>query len=359
MKRDLQFPDERGKAMLDLEGLRRLAEECDAALAQRQFDKAAPVAVDPSSTYAGIRTFLRQACQADFKGLDIALIGIPTDLGVTNRPGARFGPSAVREVSAIAGGPMHHVSQLVPTNLCRIADCGDVPVSQVYDLAELIGEIAKYYDRVKDAGVTPISIGGDHSVTYPILKALGRDEPLGLVHIDAHCDTCGDIAGSKFHHGGPFRNAALAGVIDPRRTIQIGIRGRAEPYWDFSYRSGMTVVHIEEVHRYGIEAIIQKTHRVIGNKPFYLSVDVDGIDPAYTPGTGTPEIGGMRPEQVQALIRSLQGKQIVGADVVEVAPQYDTAGQTTALVAATIMWEALCVIADRIARDQERGRRGA
>ncbi|RPV49005.1 agmatinase [Pseudomonas aeruginosa] len=345
--------------MTNLKELRRLAEECDASLADKQFNKASEMSHDPSSTFSGIRTFLRQSYQAELKDLDVALIGIPSDLGVTNRSGARFGPSAVRDISAIAGGPMHHASGIVPTNVCRIADCGDVPISHLYNLEETIEEIEVYYNKVKDAGIVPISVGGDHSVTYPILKALGRDESLGLVHIDAHCDTCGDVAGSKFHHGGPFRNAALDGLIDPERTIQIGIRGRAEPYWEFSYRSGMHVVHIEEVHQEGIESIIERVHRVIGDRPFYLSIDVDGIDPAYAPGTGTPEVGGMRPEQVQALIRSLQGKEIVGADVVEVAPQYDTAGQTTALVAATIMWEALCVISDRIARQQECGLRKA
>lgn len=327
-----------------------IARECDIALDSKKFNTYSKVPYDPSTTFSGVRTFLRQTFQASLENIDVAIVGIPTDVGVTNRTGARYGPSAVREMSSIAGGPIHHVSAIVPTNLCRIADCGDVPLEHLYDIEKVMADIETYYLKIKNAGIIPLSVGGDHSVTYPILKALGCDEPLGLVHVDAHCDTSGAMAGSKFHHGGPFRNAALAGAIDPKRTIQIGIRGRAEPYWEFSYRSGMTVVHIEEVHESGIDSIIEKALCVIGNKPFYLSIDVDGIDPAYTPGTGTPEIGGLRPEQVQSLIRSLRGRAIVGADVVEVAPPYDTPGQTTALVAATLLWEELCLVAEQVAK---------
>lgn len=333
--------------------LQKIADECDIALNNKNFNIRSEMPYDPSTTFSGIRTFLRQKFQLSLEDIDIALVGVPTDIGVTNRSGARYGPSAVREMSSIAGGPIHHVTSVVPTNLCRIADCGDVPFTHLYDIEQVMADIEAHYLKIKKAGIIPLSVGGDHSITYPILKALGKDQSLGLVHVDAHCDTSGIMAGSKFHHGGPFRNAALAGALDPKRTIQIGIRGRAEPYWEFSYRSGMTVVHIEEVHEYGIEAIIQKALAVIGNEPFYLSIDVDGLDPAYTPGTGTPEIGGLRPEQVQALIRGLRGRAIIGADVVEVAPQYDTPGQTTALVAATLLWEELCLIAERVNKISE------
>lgn len=337
-------------ASATLARLQRIAEDCDAAFSDERLNrlKSSTTAGDTGSTFAGIRTLLGMPYQEGLAGVDIALIGVPTDSGVTNRSGARFGPTAVRQISSVVGGPLHHVSRIVPQDLCRIADCGDVAIEQLYELGAAIAEIRAFYERVKDAGVTPISVGGDHSISYPILQALGRDEPLGLVHIDAHCDTCGALGGSKFHHGGPFRNAALAGALDPERTIQIGIRGRAEPYWDFSYRSGMTVLHIEECRQLGMERLVDRVRQVVGDGPTYLSIDVDGIDPAYAPGTGTPETGGFRPDEVQVIVRALRGCKLVGADVVELAPPYDNASQTTALVAATMMWEALCVIADSL-----------
>lgn len=331
-----------------LEMLQKIADECDAAFSDERLNRlrANSSAGDTGATFAGLRTLLGMPYQQNLAGIDIALIGVPSDIGVTNRSGARFGPSAIRQISSLVGGPVHHASQIVPQDLCRIADCGDVPIERIYELEAVIQEIGAFFNRIRDAGVTPISAGGDHSITFPILQALGRDEAVGLVHIDAHCDTCGVLGGSKFHHGGPFRNAALAGVLDPERTVQIGIRGRAEPYWDFSRKSGMTILHIEKCRELGVKRVIERVLQVIGDKPAYLSIDVDGMDPAYTPGTGTPETGGLSPEEVQAIIRGLRGCKLVGADVVELAPPYDNESQTTALVAATMMWEALCIIAD-------------
>ncbi len=197
----------------------------------------------------------------------------------------------------------------------------------------------------------PLSVGGDHSITYPILKALGHDRPVGLVHIDAHCDTMGEIEGSKFHHGGPFRQAVLAGVLDPERTIQIGIRGPAEIFWGFSYKSGMTVLHIEDVDRIGIDAVVEKAREVVGDGPTYISFDVDGLDPAFTPGTGTPEAGGLTPREAQAILHGLKGIDIIGGDVVEVAPQYDPTSNT-AMVGAQMLFEifSLMVLAPKLAR---------
>lgn len=298
--------------------------------------------------FAGYSTLLRARQATNLDCLDIALIGVPFDFGVTNRPGARFGPQQIRELSAMTHGPMHHESGIIPAQLCRFADVGDVDLENTYNLDQGIEEIEAYFHKIADAGVIPLTAGGDHSITYPILKAIARDEPVGLIHIDAHADTGGPFNGSKFHHGGPFRNAALAGVLDPERTIQIGIRGRAEPHWDFSYDSGMRVVHIEEFYDMGLQQVIEEARRVVGDGPTYISFDVDGIDPAYTPGTGTPETGGLTPRDVQQLIRGLRGLNLVGGDAVEVAPPYDPSGNT-ALVAATMMWEMLCVIADSFA----------
>jgi guanidinopropionase len=292
--------------------------------------------------FAGVSTLLDLPFRPDapdlpdFGGLDIALVGVPMDLGVTNRAGARFGPRAVRDIERI--GPYNHALRVVPKAECQAADIGDVPMRSRFSLDDCIEDIEAFYTRIRTAGVRPLSVGGDHSITYPILKALGRDRPVGLVHIDAHCDTMGAIDGSKFHHGGPFRQAVLAGTLDPERTIQIGIRGPAEIFWGFSYDSGMTVLHIDEVDRLGVEAVAAKARAVVGDGPTYISFDVDGLDPAFTPGTGTPEAGGLTPREAQAILRGLKGIDIIGGDVVEVAPQYDPTSNT-AMVGAQMLFE--------------------
>jgi len=262
------------------------------------------------------------------------------DLGVTNRAGARFGPRAVRDVERI--GPYNHALGVAPRSECKAADIGDVPLRSRFSLDNSIEDIAAFYARIHKAGIKPISVGGDHSITYPILQALGHDRPVGLVHIDAHCDTMGEIDGSKFHHGGPFRQAVLAGVLDPERTIQIGIRGPAEVFWGFSYESGMTVLHIEDVDRLGIAHVVEKARSVVGDGPTYISFDVDGLDPAYAPGTGTPESGGLTPREAQAILHGLTGIDIVGSDVVEIAPRYDPTSNT-AMVGAQMLFELFCL----------------
>lgn len=292
--------------------------------------------------YAGISTLLDAPQQEELTGLDVALIGVPMDLGVTNRPGARFGPRAVREVERI--GPYNHQLRLAPRTRTRFADIGDVPFRSRFSLESCIEDIAAFYHQVHGAQVTPLSVGGDHSITYPILKALGQDEPVGLIHIDAHCDTGGEYDFSKFHHGGPFRLAVLDGVLDPTRTIQIGIRGSAELLWEFSYDAGMTVIHIEDFMRLGIAAVVEQARAVVGTGPVYISFDVDGLDPAYAPGTGTPEVGGITPREAQQLLRGLQGLNVIGGDVVEIAPQYDPTSNT-AQIGAQMLFELLCLVA--------------
>jgi agmatinase len=289
-----------------------------------------------SLPYAGVPTFMGLPLAPSAADLDIAVIGVPMDLGVSNRSGARFGPRAVRTIERI--GPYHPTMQGVPRSRARAADVGDVPFRSRYSLEQSLEDIENYYLALKAQGVRPLSVGGDHSITYPILKALGKDAPLGLVHIDAHCDTMGAYDGSKFHHGGPFRLAVLDGVLDPERTIQIGIRGSSNMYWEFSHASGMTVIYMEDFMRMGVEGVIEKARAVVGDLPMYITVDVDGFDPAYAPGTGTPEPGGLEAREGLALLRGLQGLNIVGADVVEVAPQYDPT-TNTAQLAAQILFE--------------------
>ena len=301
---------------------------------------------DDRVPYAGVSTLLDMPHQPDLKDIDIALIGVPFDLGVYNRAGARLGPKAIRNVAMF--GSFNHHNKISPSALCRIVDVGDVPVEHRYHLDERLGEIEKYFHKIMDAGIRPLTAGGDHSITYPILKAVGRDAPVGLVHVDAHCDTDGWMGHSKFYHGAPFRNAVLDGVLDPERTIQIGIRGPAEPVWEFSYDSGMTVIHIEDFVEMGVNKVIQKAREVVGDGPTYISFDIDGLDPVYAPGTGTPEVGGLTTREALTLIRGLRGLNLVGGDVVEVAPQYDPT-TNTARAGAQMMFEILCLLAEAAA----------
>ena len=332
-----------------LRKLRELYSEADGSqyLSERFKHVGEKLADTPRNTtkpYAGVPTFLDLPYNEDFSGLDVALIGVPMDLGVTNRSGARFGPRAVRTIERV--GPYSHVLDEVPQSVLKAADIGDVPMRSRFSLSKSLEDIEAFYKKEQAGGVIPLSVGGDHSITYPILKAVGEKEPVGMVHIDAHMDTGGAYDGEKFHHGGPFRQAVLAGVLDPERCVQIGIRGSSEMSGEFSFESGMTVIHAEDVERQGIDAIVATAKKVVGDKAFYITIDVDGIDPAYTPGTGTPEIGGLTPLQVQMMLRELKGLNIVGGDVVEVAPQYDPT-TNTAHVAAQLLFELFALLAVR------------
>ena len=297
--------------------------------------------------YAELATFMRAPLATSLGDVDIGLIGVPTDLGVTNRPGARHGPREIRNSSSLMRG-FNLGLRMNPYELCRIADLGDVRFSGRYDLEAQTAEIAEYYRAVHRAGVIPVSAGGDHSITFPIFQALAAEWPIGMVHIDAHTDTWGDLYGSKFTHGAPFRLAVEHGLLDPKRTIQIGIRGGQNLMdgVDFSLDHGMRVVFMEEFADLGVAAVIAEARRVVGDGPVYVSFDVDGLDPVYAPGTGTPEVGGMSTLDAQRLLHGLRGLDLIGGDVVEVAPPYDQTGNT-ALVGATMMFEIICLIADR------------
>ena len=297
--------------------------------------------------YAGMPTFLTAPHRPidpenpDFGDLQVAIVGVPMDLGVTNRNGSRFGPRALRTIERI--GPYNHVLRTAPVSDLRVADIGDVPFRSRFSLDLSHEDIEAHITRIREAGVAPLSVGGDHSITLPILKALGKDRPVGLIHIDAHCDTSGGFDQTKFHHGGPFREAVLEGVLDPRRTIQIGIRGSAEYLWEFSYDSGMTVIHAEEITGLGMAAVIERARAVVGDGPTYITFDIDSLDPAFAPGTGTPEIGGLTTREALELLRGLKGLNIIGGDVVEVAPQYD-ASTNTAQAGAQMLFEILSLM---------------
>ncbi len=302
--------------------------------------------------YAGVATLLQRPLVSDPSGVDIALIGVPYDGATENRPGARHGPREIRNMSSFTRA-VHHVTRVNPYELCNIADLGDVPLSNPFDLRQCFADIAAFYDEVCAAGATPLSAGGDHSITLPILRAVAADRPVGLVHIDAHTDTSDHEFGQKYTHGTPFRRAMEEGFLDPNRTIQIGIRGaqNSEESWHGSEDAGIRVVYMEELTSLGVEATLDQVRSVVGWGPTYLSFDIDSLDPAFAPGTGTPEIGGLTPIQAQALIRGLAGLNLIGADVVEVSPPFDPTGNT-ALVGATLLYEIVCVLADALVRRQ-------
>ncbi|MDX1401386.1 MAG: agmatinase, partial [Kiloniellales bacterium] len=271
--------------------------------------------------YTGIATFMRTPYLDDPAGLDIALIGIPFDGGVTNRPGARHGPREIRNQSSLMRN-INQASGINPYDLCEIADIGDAWVEKPFELEGALGEIQAFYEKVHAAGVIPLSAGGDHSVTLPVFRAIAKERPVGMVHFDAHCDTGDDYLGSKFHHGAPFRRAVEEGLLDPKRTIQIGIRGPVndQDIWKFSHDTGMRVIYMEEFYDRGPRDVIAEARRIMGDGPTYVSFDVDGLDPVFAPGTGTPECGGITMVEAQIMLRELKGLNLVGGDVVEVAP---------------------------------------
>ena len=306
--------------------------------------------------FGAIPTFMRLPHIADPAKLDIALIGVPWDGGTTNRAGARHGPREVRNMSSFIR-KVHHVSRIAPYELCRIADLGDAPVNPI-DLLDSLGRIEKFFAKVHAAGALPLSVGGDHLVTLPIFRAIAAKRPIGMVHVDAHSDTNDSyFGGNKYTHGTPFRRAIEEGLLDPKRTVQIGIRGSiyADDDMAFAEKTGIRVMYMEEFARIGVDKAITAARRCVGKGPTYISFDVDGLDPVYAPGTGTPEIGGLTTLEAQHLIRGLQGLDIVGGDVVEVSPPFDSSGNT-ALVGANIMFEILCVLADAVARSKGRKR---
>ena len=296
--------------------------------------------------FTEIATFMRAPLAQSLHDLDIALIGVPMDLGVTNRPGARHGPREIRNASSLMRA-INVSTGIEPYELCRIADVGDVPIENLFNLDEAIKDIHTFFTRIHAAGVLPVSAGGDHSITYPIFQGIAAERPVGMVHIDAHTDTWQSFMGSKFHHGAPFRLAVEAGLLDPKRTIQIGIRGGQNTLegLEFSRESGMRVVMMDEFSEIGVEAVIDAARQVVGDGPTYISFDVDGLDPVFAPGTGTPEVGGITTVDALRLLRGLRGLNLVGGDVVEVSPPFDQTGNT-AMVGATVMFEIVCLLAE-------------
>nr|WP_143957860.1 agmatinase [Rhodoligotrophos appendicifer] len=280
-------------------------------------------------------------------GLDIALFGIPWDGGTTNRAGARHGPREIRSQSTLMRR-VHHVSGTEPFSIARIADIGDLAVNPI-DLMDGLRLIEEGVARIVKAGAIPLAAGGDHLTTLPVMRAVAKSRPVGMIHFDAHSDTNDRYFGDNLYtHGTPFRRAIEEGLLDPRRTVQIGIRGSIyEPgEHDWARQQGLRIIYMEEFVRRGPEDVMAEARSIVGSDATYVSFDIDCLDPSMAPGTGTPEIGGFTTREAQHMLRLLEGVNIVGADVVEVAPPFDVGGMT-ALAGATMMFELLTVIAAR------------
>ena len=303
--------------------------------------------------FAGVPTFMR----LPQVGLDhprigeveLGLIGVPWDAGTTNRPGPRHGPRQLRDYSTMIRA-QHPVSGVNPFTTVNCADLGDVGPNPA-DLQDSMARITAFYDRVREAGIVPMTAGGDHLCSLPVLRALAKDGPLGMVHFDAHTDLFNAyFGGYKYTHGTPFRRAIEEGLLDPRRVIQIGIRGTMYDDEDirFGRDAGVTIVGVDAFFARGVDEVMEEARAVAGSGPTYCSFDIDFLDPSVAPGTGTPEIGGPSAYQAQQVIRAMAGLNLVGADLVEVSPPFDPTGGT-AWLGVSLIFELMCVLAPAIA----------
>jgi guanidinopropionase len=302
--------------------------------------------------FAGIATLMRLPLRAidTPQGAEIGFLGLPWDGGTTNRPGARHAPRALRDASTMIR-MVNQATRVAPFHTARAADFGDAAVN-LTDVAQTLELVEGQVARLKASGVLPIALGGDHLLSLPVLRALAKDGPLGFVHFDAHTDLFnGYFGGQRYTHGTPFRRAVEEGLLDPARMIQIGIRGTTYDGEDraFAAANGIRIVTIEEFRDRELADVMAEARDILGGKPAYLSFDIDGIDPALAPGTGTPEIGGFSAFEAQQMIRLLEGVEIIGADLVEISPPFDPSGMT-AWIGASVLFEILCITATAVAR---------
>ena len=304
--------------------------------------------------FAGVASFMRlpQISLDDprIAEVDIGLIGAPWDGGTTNRPGPRHGPRQVRDFSTMIRAQNGH-TRVRPFEMANCADLGDVGPNPA-SVDDSLVRFENFYSRVRAANILPMTVGGDHLCSLPILRALAKDAPLGMIHFDSHTDLFHSyFGGFKYTHGTPFRRAVEEGLLDPKRVCMIGIRGSAYDFEDrdFADSVGIRVIPIEEFFARGIDSVMQEAREIAGDHKTYVSYDIDFIDPTFAPGTGTPEVGGPNTFQAIEVVRHLKGLNFAGADVVEVSPPFDTSGGT-AFLAATLVFELLCVMAPGINR---------
>lgn len=311
-----------------------------------------PVSAADVPRFAGVASFMRlPVVPLDSQraaDVEIGLIGVPWDGGTTNRPGARHGPRQLRDMSTMIRAK-HSQSGITPFTLMNCADLGDCPVNPA-DLEETLNLVTEHYKSMMRLGITPMSAGGDHLISLPILRALATDTALGMIHFDAHTDLFDQyFGGCKYTHGTPFRRAIEEGLLDPKKIVQIGIRGTTYDGEDIEWGrdQGVRIIEIEEFMDRGPTEVMAEARAIVGEHPTYISFDIDCIDPSQAPGTGTPEIGGISTFQAQQLVRGLAGVHIIGADLVEVSPPFDPSGNT-AWVGASMMFELLCVMAQSL-----------
>ena len=302
-----------------------------------------------SPRFAQPATFMRLPHQTDLTNVDVAIVGVPFDSGTSYRSGARLGPREIRAQSSLIR-PYSFFQKISPLETLAIVDGGDIDVPPAGSIEQAYAVIQEGVGRVLGAGATPMLVGGDHSISLPILRAIAASRgPVSLIQFDAHIDTWGDYFGRPYFHGSPFRRAIEEGLIAEGGYVQVGIRG---PMYgeddDFAFQDAhhVTMIDIGQVKTQGIPRTIERIREAVGG-PVYVTFDIDSVDPAFAPGTGTPEVGGLTSYEAQELVRGLAGLPLVGCDVVEVAPQFDGPGQITALLAANLMFELLCVIARR------------
>lgn len=303
-----------------------------------------PISGNDLARFSGPNTFMRLPSATDLKGLDVAVLGVPMDIGTSWRSGTRFGPKEVRAESAMIR-PYNLQTGAAPFDSLQVADIGDLAIN-TFSLKDSLRIIAESYDAILNYDIMPMAIGGDHSITLPILRAIAkRHGPVALVHVDAHADVNDEMFGERETHGTVFRRAYEEGLINPSKTYQIGLRGTGYAASDFKEAAdwGFQQFPSHELWHKPLDALGAEIRRDIGKLPTYVTYDIDSLDPAYAPGTGTPEIGGLTTPQALQLIRALRGLNIVGCDLVEVSPPYDTSGNT-ALTGANILYEMLCVL---------------
>lgn len=303
-----------------------------------------PLGGNEMPRFGGLASMMRLPVATHAAGLDVAFIGVPLDIGASNRAGARFGPRQIRAESSLIR-PYNMATGAAPFDALQVADLGDVPIN-TYSLEKSVGIITDFYREVLGHGCVPLTLGGDHTIALPILRAVAeRHGPVALIHVDAHADVNDEMFGERIAHGTPFRRAVEEGLLQTNKVWQIGLRGSGYAADDFDWprRQGFTVIPAHEVWWQSLAPIMDKVRAVIGDTPCYLSFDIDGIDPAYAGGTGTPEIGGLSVPQALEIIRGCRGLNLVGADLVEVSPPYDPSGNT-ALLGANLLYEMLCVL---------------
>ena len=310
-----------------------------------------PLSGNAMPRFGGVATMMRLPTADSATGLDAAFVGVPLDIGTSHRPGTRFGPRAIRAESALIR-PYNMATGAAPFDALQVADLGDVPIN-TYSLEKSVEIITGFYrDLLAQLGrsgqpVRPLTLGGDHTIALPILRAMAeRHGPVALIHVDAHADVNEDMFGERIAHGTPFRRAVEEGLLRSDKVWQIGLRGSGYAADDFDWprRKGFTIVPAHEVWWSTLAPLMDRIRASIGPEmPCYLSFDIDGIDPAYAGGTGTPEIGGLSVPQGLEIVRGCRGLNLVGADLVEVSPPYDPTGNT-ALLGANLMYEMLCVL---------------